>query len=132
MPIPPIIPPMLAAADLRVDDAARAIRPDDTPHARLPEIRIDGNLREDGTESMHRETLACITRLHLRERLDRCADTANCLDEIIGAAARERVLARLAARRLNSAADACHRHRAAMHGRPRHPGVAETEIHPLN
>ena len=52
--------------------------------------------------------------------------------QVVGAAACERVLARLAAGGLHGAADARHRHRAAVHGRLRQPRVAEGELHPLD
>src|SRR3546814_6413704 len=47
----------LAAGRLRIDDTADPIGADDAPHARLPEIRVDGNFHEHGPEGVHREPL---------------------------------------------------------------------------
>ena len=100
----------LAAGRLRIDDAAGAVGADDAPHARLPEIRIDRDFHEHGAEGVHGEALALIARLHVRRGLDGLAEAAHGLGEVVGAAACERVLARLAAGGLHGAADARHRH----------------------
>ena len=103
---------------------------DDAPHARLSEIRVDGDFHEHGPEGMHGESLRFVAGLDVGGGLDRLAEAAHGIGEVVGAAARKRVLARFAARGLHGAADARHRHRAAMHGRSRQPGIAETEPHP--
>src|SRR3954463_2179217 len=91
----------LAAGRLWVDDAARSIGADHPPNARLPEIRIDGDLNEHGPEGMHREALARLSRLHVRCSLDRLANAAHGVGKIVGTSAGERILSCLAAGCLN-------------------------------
>src|SRR5207302_11007981 len=77
----------LTARCLRVDDPAGPISANDAPHARFPEIRIDGDFHEYGAERMHRKPLARTARLHVNRDLDGLADASHRISEIIGAAA---------------------------------------------
>jgi hypothetical protein len=81
---------------------------------------------------MHGESLPFVAWLNICRSLDWLAQTPHRLREIVRAAARKGVLARLTAGRLHGAADACHGHRAAVHGRSRQPGIAKNEFHPLD
>jgi hypothetical protein len=115
----------LAAGRLRVDDATRAVGADEAPHPHLTEIRIDRDFGQHSAERMHGESRALVARLDVRRGFDRLAEATHGFREVVGACLCERILARLAAGRLHGATDARHRHRAAVHGRPRQPGVAK-------
>src|SRR4029078_9615260 len=84
------------------------------PPPRLPEVGIDGDLREDGAEGVHGEPLAIRARLGRGRTLERLAHELHGLGEIVGSAACQRLLAYLEAGGLYGAPDAGHRHRTAM------------------
>jgi hypothetical protein len=120
----------LAAGRLRVDDPAGAVRADDPPHAGLAEIRVDGDFHEHGPKGMHGEPRGLVAGLQVDRGLDGLAEAAHGVRDVAGASACERILTRPAAGGLHGAADARHGQRAAVHRRPRQPGVAETELNP--
>src|SRR5207249_4023041 len=122
----------LAASDLRIDDRATGVSADDAPHARLAEIRIDGDFYEHRAEGMHGESLRLVARLHVYRDLDWLSDATHGFGEIADATARERIVARLCARGLHGAAHTRHRHRAAVHRRSWQPRIAERELHALD
>src|SRR6266576_133541 len=122
----------LAASDLRIDDTPGAIGADDASHARLAEIRIDGDFHEHRAEGMHGESLRLVARLHVYQDLDRFSDATHGFGEIADATARERIVARPCARGLHGAAHTRHRHRAAVYRRSGQPRIAESELHALD
>src|SRR4051794_3876407 len=87
----------LAAGRLRIDDAAGAVGADHTPHPRLSKIRVDRDFDEHGPEGVHREAASLVTRLHIGRDFDWLANAAHRLDDIVTAAASERILARFTA-----------------------------------
>src|SRR5207249_3209884 len=81
---------------------------DDASHARLAELRIDGDFHEHGTEGMHGESLRLVARLHVYRDLDRFSDATHGFGETSDPTARERIVARSCARGRHGAAHARH------------------------
>src|SRR3954449_12701221 len=122
----------LAAGRLRIDDAPGTVGANNPAHARFAKIRVDRDLHEHGPEGVHREAASLVTWLYIGRDFDWLTNAAHRLDDIVTAATSERILARFAACSLHGAADARHRHRTAMHRRPRQPCVAKNKTYPLD